>query len=169
MVHTNTDIQQVDEPVEGGISPKGLQRDAHAARSFTARRDQIEHEDDLIGMRVNWLVAAETFLFVAYAILVNGSSYALTEGGRRNSSYSTAAHSLYELIPWLGVGLVVCVAISISAAIYASAKLKKGSPPPPKDFPPLTSSRMTHITGFSGAAGVPAVLLAAWLFVLTTR
>ena len=56
-------------PLHGGKSAESTDlgvADAHATSAFTARRDQIEHEDNLIGMRINWLVAAETFLFVAY-------------------------------------------------------------------------------------------------------
>ena len=44
-------------------------------------RSQIEHEDNLVGQRLSWFVAAESFLFTAYAITVsnirpenNGSS-----------------------------------------------------------------------------------------------
>ena len=116
----------VTKPVSEGKSVEATEpsaKDAHAERAFTARRDQIEHEDNLIGMRVNWLVAAETFLFVGYAILVNGSSYDRFSAGKNNPLYTVEAHSLYELIPWLGIGLVLCVDVSVGAAIYAIARL----------------------------------------------
>ena len=144
--------------------------DAHAARAFAARRDQIEHEDNLIGMRVNWLVAAETFLFVAYAIVVNGRSFSNRLAVRKqNPDYSVEARHLYDLVPWLGVGLVLCVAISVTAAIYANFNLQRKCPPVPKDFPPLASSRRTHFAGYFGAGGIPVVVLLAWLFILITR
>src|ERR1700677_351087 len=35
-------------------------------------RHQIEHEDDLITQRISWLMASQSFLFSAYAIVLNG-------------------------------------------------------------------------------------------------
>ena len=32
-------------------------------------RGQIEHEDNLIGTRLNWFMASQSFLFSAYAIV----------------------------------------------------------------------------------------------------
>lgn len=160
-------------PLHGGKSAESTDlgvADVHATSAFTARRDQIEHEDNLIGMRINWLVAAETFLFVVYAILVNGESFShRLSGGKINPVYSPDARHLFDLIPWLGIALVLCVVVSVTAAIYAIAKLQSRAPRPPKDFPPLASSRLTHITGFFSAAGVPVVLLGAWSFILATR
>jgi hypothetical protein len=144
---------------KGGHMSCGIANEPDAA-VFQAHRDQIEHEDDLIGIRVSWLVAAETFLFVAYAILVNGSQY---------KAPGTNANELFELIPWLGVGLVVCVVISVASAMWAINRLQRNCPTHPTGFPRLTSSKWAHVTGFFGALGIPVVLLSAWLFVLTSR
>src|SRR5881628_2698690 len=35
-------------------------------------RQRIEHEDNLIVQRLSWLVASQSFLFTAYAIVLNG-------------------------------------------------------------------------------------------------
>ena len=37
-----------------------------------AVRRQIEHEDVLIVNRLSWLIASQSFLFTAYAIMLNG-------------------------------------------------------------------------------------------------
>jgi len=39
-------------------------------------RHRIEHEDSLIVSRLAWLMASESFLFTAYAIVVNGTGTA---------------------------------------------------------------------------------------------
>jgi hypothetical protein len=46
-------------------------------------RSQIEHEDNLINQRLSWFVAAQAFLFSAYAILLNAPSQLRLEGFAR--------------------------------------------------------------------------------------
>ena len=52
-------------------------------------RSQIEHEDNLINQRLSWFVAAQAFLFSAYAILLNAPSQVRLEGfvHNKNSSF----------------------------------------------------------------------------------
>ncbi len=41
----------------------------NAAEAYVAYRKQIEHEDDLIGLRIGWFIAAEGLLFAAYGVV----------------------------------------------------------------------------------------------------
>jgi len=146
-----------DDPIAGPPDPQG---GSQVRQELVAYRGRIEHEDNLMGMRVSWLVAAESFLFVAYAILVNG------DAGRANNA---DAHRVYEVIPWLGVALVLCVAASLVAAVRAIYRLSMDAPPRPEVWPPIRSSGWVYVVGLSGALGVPLVVLGAWVFILAAR
>lgn len=69
-----------------------------------AVRRQIEHEDVLIVNRLSWLIASQSFLFTAYAIMLNGP--VLT----RNEHFAAHGELLVKIIPLL--------AISAGALIY---------------------------------------------------
>jgi hypothetical protein len=55
---------------EGKILPESIS----GIQYYRIIRSQIEHEDNLINQRLSWFVAAQAFLFSAYAILLNAPS-----------------------------------------------------------------------------------------------
>jgi hypothetical protein len=56
---------------------------------------QINHEDELIGVRVSWLVISQSFLFGTFAALVGQKGVVGPEGG--------AVRLLLTLIPLVGM------------------------------------------------------------------
>jgi hypothetical protein len=129
---------------------------------YEAFRAQIEHEDHLVGMRISWLMAAEAFLFAAYAAaLVVPSKTAA-------SSMSIAAYRLFRALPWVGIVLALLVLIAVWAAILRLHQLRTefgddvGSI---KDFPAITSETRHRLLGRVPGVLAPAVVIAAWCYV----
>jgi hypothetical protein len=70
----------------------------------------IEHEDDLIGQRTTWLVMGQSFLFAAFASLIQqGNLSAITRGVKL----------MRLLIPLVGLLMPVLVLLAVSSATYA--------------------------------------------------
>ncbi len=72
---------------------------------------QINHEDDLIGVRVSWLVISQSFLFGTFVALVGQKGMVGPEAG--------AVRLLLTLIPLVGMLLPVLVLVAVGAATYA--------------------------------------------------
>jgi hypothetical protein len=82
-------------------------------------RSQIEHEDNLINQRLSWFVAAQAFLFSAYAILLNAPSQV------RLQSFATQQEILFSLIPLVAIGVSILIYITVFAAMLATANLRR--------------------------------------------
>src|SRR5213593_3267465 len=72
---------------------------------------QIQHEDDLIGQRMSWLVISQSFLFGTLATLIGQRDLADSAAG--------AVRLLLVLIPLVGGLLSVLVLAAVGAANYA--------------------------------------------------
>jgi hypothetical protein len=82
-------------------------------------RSQIEHEDNLINQRLSWFVAAQAFLFSAYAILLNAPSQV------RLQSFATQQEILFFLIPLVAIGVSILIYVTVIAAMLAMANLRR--------------------------------------------
>src|ERR687892_61360 len=82
-------------------------------------RSQIEHEDNLINQRLSWFVAAQAFLFSAYAILLNAPSQVRLE------SFATQQKILFFLIPLVAIGVSILMYMTVTAAMLAMANLRR--------------------------------------------
>ena len=82
-------------------------------------RSQIEHEDNLINQRLSWFVAAQAFLFSAYAILLNAPSQVRLEG------FGTQQELLFFLIPLVAIGVSILIYITVIAAMLTTANLRR--------------------------------------------
>ena len=72
---------------------------------------QINHEDELIGVRVSWLVISQSFLFGTFAALLGLKGVVGPEAG--------VVTLLLTLIPLVGMLLPVLVLVAVAAATYA--------------------------------------------------
>src|ERR1043166_1349351 len=85
-------------------------------------RERIEHEDNLVVQRLSWLVASQSFLFTAYAIVLNGLT------GAPSPAAVTLMHQqtrLSRLIPLVGILTCALIYVSIVAAVKAIATLRR--------------------------------------------
>lgn len=125
-------------------------------------RDQIQHEDSLIMQRLAWLMAAQSFLFTAYAITANASPQP------RNPALVKQQDLLFTIIPVVACLSGVLIYCSVIAGIlvqnrvrdaYATHVASVG------DFPEIQGSRFTYWLGLAAPILLPLVFLIAWLII----
>ena len=126
---------------------------------------QINHEDELIGVRVSWLVISQSFLFGTFAALLGLKGVAGPE--------AAVVTLLLTLIPLVGMLLPVLVLAAVAAATYAiyqwrveHDRICKMAEAKQLDWPELKHrhlvSLMGHLLPIVGSVG----FLLAWLSIL---
>ncbi len=128
-------------------------------------RSQIEHEDNLNSQRLSWFVAAQSFLFTAYAIVVSNLS-----SGR----LPWVAHQmqlLILLIPMIAILTCTLIYVTILAGTIAILNLKRlyhrqGSHPTQHSLPPVQGFRLTQVFGQAGPLGLPPLFVGVWLVLI---
>jgi hypothetical protein len=153
--------------IRDGGSPVNIadpDRRTASKKCYKAYREQIEHEDDLIGMRNGWLIGGEAFLFAAYAAL-------LVLPSNSEPDFAGPARQLFHELPWIGIGLAVLAFCAVGAALWRSSQLRHDFLKDhfvPEGFPPVISAGPRHV-GHSVAAIVPLAMATAWIVVLVRR
>jgi hypothetical protein len=128
-------------------------------------RSQIEHEDNLINQRLSWFVAAQAFLFSAYAILLNAPSQV------RVRSFATQQEILFILIPLVAIGVGILIYITVIAAMLATANLRRllKTHMNEKDsalLPPIQGHRQTLLLGQASPILIPLLFMISWIVLL---
>ncbi len=126
---------------------------------------QLRHEDDLIGLRMSWLVISQSFLFGTFATLVGLRSVAGTA--------ADAVRLLLFLIPTVGVFVPVLVLVSVGAATYAMSQWRAERDrilnlPEAQhlDWPSLKRWKLVAVLGNSLPIAASVGFLLAWLVIL---
>ena len=131
-------------------------------RYYTLIRSQIEHEDNLIGTRLSWLVAAQSFYFTAYAITVSNF-------GPTHPSWAIAQmHLLLTLLPVVAILTCVLIYATILAGLVAIGHLRRlyrdyADHAATGGLPPVQGYRRTQALGQAAPIFVPVVFLGAWI------
>jgi len=134
-------------------------------RYYSIIRGQIEHEDNLLGQRLSWLVGAQSFLFTAYAITVSNS-------GPNHASWVTdRMHLLLTLIPVTAVTTCLLIYITVIAGLIAIADLRRlyrsyTGHSATIGLPPVQGYRRTQLLGQAAPLFVPIVFVVGWSIVL---
>src|SRR5271170_729423 len=81
-------------------------------------RSQIEFEDGLITQRLSWFVAAQSFLFTAYAITLNAPVQSVSQGYRDQQDF------VYHLIPVVAIASCCLLYAAIVAGVMAQRHLR---------------------------------------------
>ena len=125
---------------------------------------QIQHEDDLIGQRMSWLVISQSFLFGTLATLI----------GQRGLADPGAVRLLLVLIPLVGGLLSVLVLAAVGAANYAMwqwrAALDRICALPEArqlDWPRLRYRRRMTVLGDLLPIAVSGGFFLAWVVILS--
>jgi len=128
-------------------------------------RNRIEHEDNLIMQRLSWLMASQSFLFTAYAIVTNGMTAAPGIGG---NVFIHHLSTLARIIPIVALLNSLLILISILAALKAIRELRDGYRKQPEILGviPLQTSRTARTLGLSAPVLLPLLFLTVWLFLL---
>ena len=127
-------------------------------------RSQIEHEDNLINQRLSWFVAAQAFLFSAYAILLNAPSQVRQE-------FATQQEILFFLIPLVAIGVSILIYITVIAAMLAMANLRRLLESHLKEeesalLPPVQGYRQTLLLGQASPVLIPFLFMISWIVLL---
>jgi hypothetical protein len=128
-------------------------------------RSQIEHEDNLINQRLSWFLAAQAFLFSAYAILLNAPSQV------RLQRFATQQEILFTLIPLVAIGASVLIYVTVFAAMLAMANLRRLLEGHMKEeesalLPPVQGYRQTLLLGQASPILIPFLFMISWIVFL---
>jgi hypothetical protein len=128
-------------------------------------RTRLEHEDGLIVNRLSWLVASQSFLFTAYAIVLNGLA---TPGG---GAIVRQQNGLIHLLPLVGVLSTALIYAGLLAAIQAMGWLLGQFRTRIPDesvlgLPPIHTPGGIRARGLAAPALLPAVFLIVWVYLL---
>ena len=125
-----------------------------------AIRHRIEHEDNLVNQRLSWLVASQSFLVSAFAILLNGTQ-------ATPSPADKTRHLLITLLPWVALACITLLWLTVAGAIWSMARLRAAAArlTGPDDLP-VHSPKPIRWLGLAAPVVVPAVFLLLWLALL---
>jgi hypothetical protein len=134
-------------------------------------RDQVEHEDNLVGSRISVFVTSQSFLFSAYAIIANNAQKLAFD------QPIDPKHVLLILIPSVAITTSLLFIPAIIGGVIALRSLRRqyrqatGHPADQcwADLPPLQGTRATRIAGTLASALLPPLFMAVWSYLLLKR
>jgi len=115
--------------------------------------------------RLSWLMASQSFLFTADAIVSNGLT----------TSHATGANTivnhlliLARIIPVVALLNSLLILVSILATLKATRELRHEYQRQPEilEIIPLQTSKSTRTLGLSAPVLLPLLFLGVWLFLL---
>jgi len=128
--------------------------------SYKAVRDEIAHEDTLMGTRLNWFLASQSFLLSALAIAhVKGDS--MTPNPRNDF--------FFPLIPLLAIASCILILLGIIGGAAAIQRWRRQLAQMIRQDPSLPAiGRDVWIMNFGWSAPIllPVIFLVAWAYLL---
>ena len=128
-------------------------------------RSRIEHEDNHIVQRHSWMVASQSFLFAAYATVLNGLTASPAPGAQGVTNQQML---LFRLIPIVGVLTCGLIYVSIIAAVKAMTRLRHSYhsrfTEEEANLPEIQTTTLIRRGGLSAPVVLPPVFIAVWLF-----
>ena len=122
-------------------------------------RDEISHEDNLMGSRVSWFMASQSFLLTAMAI-AQGPVQPLPHA--RNNYF-------FPLLPVVAIVSDLLILAGVAAGIIVLHRWRRSleqDEPRFESFPRIRRDNSIMRLGWSAPIGLPLVFLAAWLYLL---
>ena len=114
--------------------------------------------------RLSWLVASQSFLFTAYAIVLNGTSPA------QNAALAARQHLLGNLLPALGLATCGLIYLGVLAGVRVTASLRRRfrrrAPEEAGAEELILGSATAHALGLAAPLLLPPLFLAAWATLL---
>jgi hypothetical protein len=137
-----------------------------ALERYLAFRNRIEHEDNLIMQRLSWLMASQSFLFTAYAIVTNGLT---SQPLGSTNTYVVHLRQLLQIVPVVALINSLLVFIGILAALRAIFQLRGSYKKQAEMLKglPLQTKPSTRALGFAAPFLLPLLFMAVWLLLLT--
>jgi hypothetical protein len=131
---------------------------------YTLIRAQIEHEDNLINQRLAWLLASQSFLFTAFAILLNAPEHV------KIPAFDAKIAVISQMVPLVGLLSDILIYVSIFAGIIAMRKLRAHwlalYPAHPDDRLPLIQGpAISRDMGHAAPLLLPLIFLLIWGYI----
>ena len=146
-------------------TPAELPQKISPLERYQIFRNRIEHEDNLVLQRLSWLMASQSFLFTAYAIVTNGMTTSPATGG---NIFVNHLLTLVRIIPVVALLNSLLILVSILAALKAIRELRHKYEKHPETLEaiPLQTSKTARTLGLSAPVLLPLLFVAVWLFLL---
>src|SRR5437870_1087883 len=145
--------------------PRPLSTPLSGLEYYHLIRQRIEHEDNLIVQRLSWLVASQSFLFTAYAIVLNGLTASPPPAA---GALMHQQMRLSRLIPLAGILTCALIYVGIVAAVKAIAGLRRTYrsrfPSDETDLPGIQTGGLTRALGLAAPLLLPLVFIGVWLY-----
>lgn len=123
-------------------------------------RDEIVHEDGLIGWRLGWFMASQAFLLTALA--------AANAGGGRMPAWST--NYFFPLVPLIAIVSCLLIFAGLLAGVTALRGWRRLMNSPEYDdihrMPRIAHDTWIIRFGWAAPITLPVVFLTAWVYVL---
>ena len=136
-----------------------------AVEYYEIIRRRIEHEDNLIVQRLSWLVGSQSFLYTAYAIVLNGLA---TPPASTAARFISQQRILYKLLPLVAIVTCLLISIGIIAAVRAMAELRCDYQTKFRNsatsLPPIQVRGEIRRVGLAAPVLLPMIFIAVWLF-----
>jgi hypothetical protein len=134
-------------------------RDVPPAELYQVLRNEVKHEDDLIGQRVSWFTASQAFLLVSLAIANRGET----------DMPSPANNILFPIVPIVALSSSILIFVGVIAGIGALAqwrgRLRAVARRHP-ELPYVKYERLIVPAAWSAPLLLPVVFILAWLYLL---
>ena len=128
--------------------------------AYKAIRDEIAHEDNLAGMRLNWFIASQAFLLSALAIAHTSKDQ--LPPSPRNDFY-------FPLVPLLAIACCILILLGIiggGLAIRRWRRLLDQMIRQDPSLPAIGRDGWIMRFGWSAPLLLPVIFLVAWVYVL---
>jgi hypothetical protein len=163
---------QIRKPAEVPASaPTASDGSVSSIELYRVYRGQVEHEDNLLGSRINVFVTSQSFLFSAYAIIAN------TATPRIFGAPLDPKHVLLILIPIVAITTAILYMPAIAGSVLALRRIRdryrRITHFPPDDccheLPPLQGARDTRVAGTLASALLPPLFMGVWGYLFFER
>jgi hypothetical protein len=145
--------------------PQPLSTPLSGLEYYQLIRQRIEHEDNLVVQRLSWLVASQSFLFTAYAIVLNGLTASPPPAA---AALMHQQARLSRLIPLVGILTCALIYVSIVAGVRAIGALRRRYrsrfPSDETDLPGIQTDGRTRALGLVAPLLLPLVFIGVWLY-----
>ena len=118
-------------------------------------RDEITHEDNLVGARLSWFTSAQAFLLTALAIAQGGAKHLPT----MSSNY------FFPLLPFVAIASDVLILIGVLSGLQILNRWRAMLDDYP-EYPRVQRDGLSVRLGWMAPIGLPVVFLGAWLYLL---
>ena len=137
----------------------GDRPDSAVLELYQTLRNEVKHEDDLIGQRVNWFTASQAFLLVSLAIAHKGETAMPTP----------ANNHLFPLVPIVALSASVFIFVGVIAGISALAQWRGRLKQLTQEhtwLPRLIQDWWIVPAAWSAPIALPLLFIGAWAYLV---